>query len=216
MKNIIFALALTVFLGTIFQPTCYAQKSSKEIKKEMKKRANKDARKQAKKYKKEGYRVNPGALPMDKQLEKAWIKEYEEDDLGFPKYIVSPGQAVGQTQTAAKIQAIEMAKLELAGKIQTQVAALIENSVGNQQLNNEDATSVTQTIASSKSLIAQEIGRTITLFEMYKNIKKNVEVRVRIAYNAEMAIESAKKIIRKELEEKTEIAHEKIEKMMDF
>lgn len=182
----------------------------------MKKRASKDARKQAKQYQKEGYKVNPGALPMAKQLEKAWIKEYEEDDLGYPKYIVVPGQAVGQTQTAAKLQAIEMAKLELAGKIQTQVAALIENSVGNQQLNNEEAASVTQTIASSKSLIAQEIGRTITIFEIYRNIKKNVEVRVRIAYNSQMALDAAKKVIKDELMDKTEIAHEKIDKMMEF
>jgi hypothetical protein len=50
---------------------------------------------------------------------------------------------VAETQTAAKLQATETAKLELAGQINTQVAALIENSIANQQLNTEEAASIT-------------------------------------------------------------------------
>ena len=129
---------------------------------------------------------------------------------------MATGNSVAETQTAAKLQATETAKLELAGQINTQVAALIENSIANQQLNTEEAASITKTVAASKNLIAQEIGRIIPVVEMYKKIGTNVEANVRIAYNMETAFDVAKKVIRKSLEEETKIAHEKLEKLMQF
>ena len=187
-----------------------------QLKKDLSSKPIKMARKEAKQLEKEGYYVAPGALPMAKQLEKAYIKQYQDDEDGYPKYIVATGNSIGETQTAAKIQANATAKLELAGTIQTRIAALIENSIVNQQLNNEDAASVTKTVAASKSIIAQELGRVITLVEMYKKIGKNVESNIRIAYDSKIAHEKAKQAIRKSLEEETKIAHEKLEKLMDF
>ncbi|HCT70232.1 MAG TPA: hypothetical protein DF409_03425 [Bacteroidales bacterium] len=93
---------------------------------------------------------------------------------------------------------------------------MIENSIANQQLNTEEAASITKTVAASKNLIAQEIGRIIPVVEMYKKIGTNVEANVRIAYNMETAFDVAKKVIRKSLEEETKIAHEKLEKLMQF
>lgn len=217
MKKLSLAFLMLAFLCfALAQPINSFAQSDKELKKEIKQKATKEARKEAKKLKKEGYKVNPGSLPLEKQLEKAWMKQYEDDDEGYPKYFVSDGQAVGETQTAAKLQAIEMAKLNLAGQIETRVAALIEGSVGNKQLNNEEAASVTQVVAGSKSFIAQEIGRVITLVEIYRPVKKNVEIWVKIGYNSEMAVESAKKAVRQQLEEQTKLAHDKIDSLMDF
>jgi len=214
MKNVMtYALSICCLL---FLNNAYAQQSEKELIKEIKDKAVKEARKEAKAFEKQGYHVAPGALPMEKQIEKAWMKQYEEDDSGFPKYIVATGNSVAGSQSAAKLQATELAKLELAGTISTQVAALIENSVANNQMTNEDAVTVTKTVAASKNIIAQELGRIITLFEIYRDKGQNVETNVRIAYNAEMAKEAAKKVIRKKLEEETEVAHEKLEKMMNF
>ncbi len=193
-----------------------AQQSEKQLKKEISAKAMKSARKEAKTYKKDGYYIAPGALLLDKQLENAWMKQYEVDDKDEPKYIVATGNSVAETQTAAKLQATETAKLELAGQISSQIAALIENSIANQQLNNEDAASITKTVAASKNLIAQELGKVIPLVELYKKIGTNVEANVRLAYNLDTAYEVAKKVIRKSLEEETEIAHEKLEKLMNF
>jgi hypothetical protein len=139
-----------------------------------------------------------------------------DEKTGYPKYIVANGNAVGETVTAAKLQANEVAKFELAGTIATNVAALIEGNIANAQLNTEEAASVTEVSGAIKNLIVQEIGRVIPLLEIYKKMNKNVEVSVRIAYNSDMAVEAAKKIIRKELKEKTEILHEKLDKLMDF
>jgi len=144
------------------------------------------------------------------------MKQYETNDKNESKYIMATGNSVAETQTAAKLQAMETAKLELAGQINTQVAALIENSIANQQLNNEEAASVTKTVAASKNLIAQEIGLIIPMVEMYKKIGKNVEVNLRLAYNMATAFDVAKKVIRKSLEEETKIAHDKLDKLMKF
>jgi hypothetical protein len=192
-------------------------KQMRKATRELKSKSIKKARKEARQLSREGYDVAPGALPMDKQVETSWIRSMEVDEkTGYPKYIVANGNAVGETVTAAKLQANEVAKFELAGTIATNVAALIEGNIANAQLNTEEAASVTEVSGAIKNLIVQEIGRVIPLLEIYKKMNKNVEVSVRIAYNSDMAVEAAKKIIRKELKEKTEILHEKLDKLMDF
>lgn len=207
---IVFALTLTASLA-------FAQADTKGLKKEIKTKAVKEARKEAKSFKKDGYAVSPGALPMEKQIEAAWMRQYETDEDGYPLYIVASGNSVANTTSAAKLQATELAKLELAGSISTQVAALIESSVANQQLNSEEAASVTKTVAAAKNIIAQELGRTLPLFEIYKTLpNKNVETNVRIAYNSKKANEIAKRAITKKLEEETDIAHDKLEKLMKW
>ena len=207
--KLIIATAILFFATNVLM--AQTQLSSKELKSITKK-----AKKDAKAKKKEGYYVAPGALPMEMQLENSYKKQKEENDKGEPKYITASGNSVGQTQTAAKLQAMETGKLELAGQISTQVAALIENSIANQQLNTEEAASVTKTVAASKNLIAQELGRVITISEMYKKIGTNIETNLILAYNVDTAYDIAKKVILKSLEEETKIAHEKLEGLMKF
>lgn len=215
MRNIIIAIVM-VFATSLILPAT-AQTNEKEAGKALNKKAMKKARKEAKKYKKAGFYVPPGALPMDIQLENSWKKQMLIDDEGFPKFIVATGNSVAESQTAAKIQATETAKLELAGTIATNVAALIENNIANQQLNLEDAASVTKTVAASKNIIAQELGRVLPLFEVYKRIgKENIECDIRLAYDSKTAYDMAKKVIRQSLEEQTEIMQEKLDKLMDF
>jgi hypothetical protein len=209
-----FLLALVLMFATSL---AFGQQDTKKLKKEIKTKAVKEARKEAKSFKKKGYNVAPGALPMEKQIESAWMRQYETDEDGYPLYIVASGNSVANTTAAAKLQATELAKLELAGSISTQVAALIESSVANQQLNAEEAASVTKTVAAAKNIIAQELGRTIPLFEIYKTLpNKNIETNVRIAYNSKKANEIAKRAITKKLEEETDIAHDKLEKLMKW
>jgi len=190
--------------------------STKKISKQLNKRAMKSARKEAKQLGKEDFYIAPGALPMDRQIESAWIKQMQNDESGYPLYIVATGNAVAESQTAAKLQADETAKITLAGMIETQVAGLIESNIANAQLNTEEATSVTQITGATKSIIAQEIGRVIPLVEIYKKVGKGIEANVRIAYNSKLAKEAAKNVLRKELKDKTEIQQKKLEKLMNF
>ncbi len=214
MKNL--ALILVIAMMFSMFNTVEAQKSNKEIRKALNMKPPREVKRQAKDYKKQGYYQAVGVMSIERQLTNAWMREVETDDKGYPLYIIATGSSVGETQIAAKLQATEAAKLELAGTIATNVAALIENNIANSQLNTEDAASVTKTVAASKNIIAQELGMVIPLVELYKDINKNREANVRIAYNSEMAMELAKRVIRKSLEEETEILQDKLEKLMKF
>ena len=143
--------------------------------------------------------------------------EFEYDANLFPKYIMANAQSIGESYDAAKTAATSLAITNLAGQIQTEVTALIENTVANQQLAAEDAASIAETVMASKNLISQSIGRVITVVECYRVLdNKNREVMVRIAYNGEMAKEAAKKVIRQELEKKGENLHNQLDQVLGF
>ena len=133
----------------------------------------------------------------------------------MPKYLMGEAMSIGENYDAAKTQALELAKQNLAGQIQTEVTALIENTVANQQLEAEQAASITQTVSASKNLISQSLGRVVPVVEAYR-IKgnKNKEVLVRIAYSTDSAMQTAKKVIREELEKKGEDLHEQLDKLL--
>ena len=190
----------------------FAQNSKEQIKEHMK-----DARKGAKSYRKEGWITSPGALPIEKQLYRSYSMESDIDEKGYPKFITGEAQSIGENYDAAKMQALELAKQNLAGKIQTEITALIENTVANKQLSQEQAASVTQSVMSSKNLISQSIGRIIPVVELYRTLpNKNKEVLVRIAYNSEMAKEAAKRIVREDLEKKGDKLHEDLDKLLGW
>lgn len=185
--------------------------------KELNSKATKSARKEAKRLKKQGWMVAPGALPMDKQLDRAYLMQYEYDENLYPKYIMAEAMSIGENYDGAKSQALELAKQNLAGQIQTEVTAIIENTVANKQLSAEEAATITETVLASKNLISQSLGRVIPVMECYRTKdNKNKEVLVRLAYNSEMAMEAAKNVVRKELEKKGEKLHEQLDKALGF
>lgn len=224
MKKVILSLALCLLAGTSIS---YAQITKEQIKerqeakkaskKELNEKASKAARKEAKKLKKEGWTNAPGALPVDKQLDKSYMMQMEYDEDLFPKYMMGEAMSIGQSYDAAKMQAMELAKQNLAGQIQTEVTALIENTVANKQLSAEEAESVVQSILAGKNLISQSIGRTITVVEVYRTLQnKNKEVLVRIAYNSAMAKAAAKRAAQKELEKKGEDLQKKLDELLGW
>lgn len=218
----IYAFALLCVATNVnAQVTRETIKERKEIhkasKKELNKKVSKESRKDAKKFKKEGWVTVPGALSLEKQLDKSYLMQMEYDEDMYPKYLMGEAMSIGENYDAAKMQALELAKQNLAGQIQTEVTALIENSVANQQLANEDAASVTQSIMGAKNLISQSIGRTITVIECYRvKTNKNKEVLVRIAYNGAMAKAAAKRAIQNELKSKSEDLQKKLEKLLGW
>ena len=218
------AMSLIIAFGS-----CYAAKSEQtqirkerqEIrnlaKKELNAKVDRTTKREAKKLKREGWKVKPGALPLEKQLEKAYLMQYEYDENLYPKYIMGDASSVGENYDAAKTAALSLAITNIAGQIQTEVTALVENTVANKQLSADDAVSITETVMASKNLISQSIGRTIFVVEVYRiNSKKNNEVLVRLAYNGDMAREATKKVIRDELEKKGKNLQEQLDQVLGF
>lgn len=221
MFAFVVSMLLFVTLPSFGQLSKEQLKERKEIRKlaksDLKEKASKTARKEAKKLEKEGWTTAPGALPIDKQLDRVYLMRMELDENMFPKYLMGEAMSIGQNYDAAKMQALELAKQNLAGQIQTEVTALIENTVANKQLEPEDAASVVQSISSAKNLISQSIGRVITVVEVYRSASnKNKEVLVRIAYNAEMAKQAAKQAVKEDLEKKGEELHKKLDNLLGW
>ena len=220
--SILFALMMAMCVSPSFAQSSKEQikerkEHMKSLRSELNQKSSKDARKDAKKYRKEGWSTSPGALPIEKQLDRSYLMESDIDENGYPKFITGEAQSIGENYDAAKMQALELAKQNLAGQIQTEITALVENTVANKQLSQEQAASVTQSVMSSKNLISQSIGRIIPVVELYRTLpNKNKEVRVRIAYNHEMAKEAAKKIVREDLEKKGEKLHEDLDKLLGW
>lgn len=222
-KLIICALAL-MCSAISFAETSEQQQMRKEreevrkmAKSELTSKVNKETKKEAKRLAKEGWMVSPGALPLEKQLERSYLMQYEYDADMFPKYIMANAQSVGENYDGAKMAATSLAITNLAGQIQTEVAALIENNVSNAQLPREEATTVTESVMAAKNFIAQSIGRTITVTECYRILpNKNREVMLRIAYNADMAKQAAKQAIREDLKGKGIELQKELDKLLGF
>lgn len=219
--TLVMAVVITISGAVSAQTQKEIRKERRQIEKmttkELNSKATKSARKEAKRLKKQGWMVAPGALPMDKQLDRAYLMQYEYDENLYPKYIMAEAMSIGENYDGAKSQALELAKQNLAGQIQTEVTAIIENTVANKQLSAEEAATITETVLASKNLISQSLGRVIPVMECYRTKgNKNKEVLVRLAYNSEMAMEAAKNVVRKELEKKGEKLHEQLDKALGF
>ena len=224
MKRLISLIAGILILAanvSFAQSAKEVMKERKELhkasKKELNEKASKDARKEAKKLSKEGWKTAPGALPLEKQLDKSYLMQMEYDEDMYPTYIMAEAMSIGENYDAAKMQALELAKQNLAGQIQTEITALVDNSVANKQLSAEQAASITKSVLAGKNLISQSIGRTITVVEVYRTLpNRNKEVLVRIAYNGQMAKAAAKKAVYDDLNDDIDNLHNTLDELLGW
>lgn len=212
MRRSVLAVTVTALVALLASSCSSTKTANQEIQEgrkelvemtsaEVNRKATKAARDEAKKLKKEGWMVAPGALPLDKQLDRSYMMQYEFDENLYPKYIMGEAMSVGSNYDGAKMQALELAKLNLAGQIQNEIVAVVKNLLANDQLGAEEAATVTRSVMSAKNRIVQNIGRTLTVVEAYRTLRnKNKEVLVRIAYSSEMAMSAAKNAVRESLE----------------
>jgi len=211
MKILVAVMMLSISGSVMAQITKEQLKERQELKQmskaELSQKASKAARKEAKRLAGEGWQAAPGALPLDRQLDRSYMMQQEFDDDMFPKYLMGEAMSIGENYDAAKMQAQELAKLSLAGQIQTEVTALIEQSVANSQLVAEEAASVAKMVAESKSLISQRIGRIIPVVEVYRVLQNK---------NKEMAKAAAKSAIRAELAKQGEELQKKLDEVLGW
>lgn len=187
----------------------------KMSKSELNEKASKSAKKEAKKLIKEGWLAAPGALPIEKQLDRSYMMQMEYDEDMFPKYIMGEAMSVSNNYDAAKIQATTLAKQNIAEKIQSEVAALITSEGANEQISEDEINSFVKTVYASKQLISQNIGRVIDVIEIYRIVPgKKKEVRIMIAYNSDMAKRAAKKTIIENLKDESATLKDSLDKLL--
>ena len=189
----------------------------KASKAELNEKATKAARQEAKKLTKAGWLTAPGALPLDRQLDRSYLMQYQFDEDQYPKFIMAEAMSIGENYDGAKMQALELAKQNLAGQIQTEVTTLVESTVANGQLTAEEAATVTKSVAASKSLFSPRLGRVIPVVEVYRTLKnKNKEVLVRIAYNMATARAMVKQAVREDLERQGDNLHKDLDSKLGW
>ena len=191
--------------------TANAQKVSQAAKEMATEKVSSDATKEAKVLKKEGWKVAPGALPLERQLERAYGLQYEFNEEGQPKYIFGEGMSTAESYDVAKMQATEMAKQNIASKIESELTAEIKTTLSNEQISSEEATSLIEILQGSRTVITQSMGTLSPITEVYRLKKKNTEVLLRVAYNSEMIKKKAKEIVRKKAKERGEKLHQNFE-----
>lgn len=199
MKKLGMFLMLVVAMA-VAMPTSYAQLSKKEIK-----QIEKTAKKEAKQLKKDGWKVAPGNPSMEMQLTESFKYQMQKDDEGYDKFIQGEAMSVGELYDAALFQADNLSKLNLAGKIETRVIQIIDNKLANNQISQQEASSLATSISASKNLVAQKLGQVITPVRMYREqANGSVQVRVIAYYSQEKAWKAAKNAMREDLEKEAD------------
>lgn len=172
----------------------------KQSKKQLKKKSTKTARQEAKQFKKEGWKTAPGTIPMEKQLDKSYAIQQQYNGNFQSVYLMGQAMSVARTYDAARLQALELAKLELAGMIESTISTETENAITNRQLSAEEAESIVEMVQRTKSQVMQRLGQVIMVMELYRDVDKGKEVLVRIAYDTNKSKKEAIEEIRRQLD----------------
>ncbi len=172
--------------------------------------AVKAARKEAKAYAKAGWVIFERQLPLEKQMERALAMRYETDKRPFPRYVMGEATCTGESYEASEADAVEWAKLNMAEQIQTEICILIDKGLADDRLTADEAAAITEVVMAGREAIAISIGRVIPVVRCRRGRETgNHEVCLRIAYGTEMAIEGARKALRRELNKKNPVLHER-------
>ena len=207
---------LTTLLVLAFSVVMMASCASQNLTKDQK-MAEKSIKKEVRQLKKDGWKVAPGNIAMDLQLKEAYSKALEKDEKGYEKFVSGEAMTVGETYDAALFQATNLAKLDLAGKIETEITELIDTKLGNKQLSQKQAASLAESVAASKNLVSQKLGRVLIPVKMYRDLDNgNVEVRTIVYYSHDMAMDILKQTMREDLEQKADDLSKQLDKILGF
>lgn len=180
-----------------------------ELVKEVESKPFKFAREQADEYKKEGYKIFLGGLPMDKQIENATLKATDND------YVVGNAMVTAGTVTAAKSQAMHVAKLEIANQTFSKIAAGIKNSLENSEISTNDAKSLNKFLQASQELIVADLGQVEKEIEIYRELPNgNIRLIMVVSYSSTYALESVRQQMLKKMENETQELHQNLEKIL--
>lgn len=167
--------------------------------------SKKELKKTVKAYTSEGWTVPIGNAPLASQISRSLEFREALDDTDSPKYVIGEAMSIGENYDAAHFQAMELVKLDIAGRMSSDVTALIKNQVANKQLGEEQAASLVKTVAGGKSLISAKLGNIIDLVTVYRKTKaKTIEIRVVGAYNYKRAMQATQAAIREELQKESD------------
>lgn len=189
------------------------QKDQKELHKAVYQKSEKMAIKEAKKLEKQGWKTM--GLPIAKQLDETWMKMYDREPNGYPRYIWAQEMATANSFAAAQSQADNVAKLRIASQVSSSVAALTDVALANQEISAKEAASITKVVENAKVLVSQKLGRTFKTMEIYQELSNgNYRVRTTMFYDMKAAIAIAREVMLDELQKESDLNKAQLEKLM--
>lgn len=148
--------------------------------------------------KEDGYRTLAGRLPLEEQLAESWRYQREKDAGGEMRNFVVSVKADGESYEAARLQGESMAKVQLAGLMETRVGQLVTS-----RIESKDSGTVMSTVASSKSLVTRRLANLYPLMEVYRSLPEGgVEIQLVMGCDRRWASEIAWSVISADIDRK--------------
>lgn len=217
MKTTIKALLCAMAIMVAAPAVSNAQMTQKELKKELNKKVDKDSRKEAKALKKDGWKVMPGKLPLDKQIQAAKYSELDKNAEGASRYFTGTHQAIGGNYSAAKQIADNRAYLELAQSVYNDIARKVKDQVASNNFGGKDIEVIDEFISANQSLVSAQLQGAESVIEMYREKDHGqYEVRVFVRIDAEKALKMSKNGYYNLLKEKSQELANTLDKMLDY
>lgn len=207
-------LVLLAAVVALFSVDCWAQKSDKELKKELRERVNRDCKKEAKQLAREGWRVMPGKLPLERQIQEARYAELDTDAEGRRANFVGTHQAIGGNYSAAKQICDTRARVEIAQQVGSTIAQQVKDQMSSRNLGDGDLELVDQTLSASTTKVAASLPGATPVVEMFRELQDSkYEVRVVVTSPYQSTLKAVKSGLVNDLKKSTEELAAKVDAM---
>lgn len=190
---------------------------NKQLKKDLTSRVEKDSRKTAKEYEKQGWKVMPGKLPLERQIQESRYAELQEDEAGQRVYLTGTHMATGGNYSAAKKIADSRAKTELAEQLNSRIDQIIKDNISNKNYGEGDIEVIDKFISINKGLVSARLNQAIPVLEIFREGANNIyEVQVFFKIDAKSAIKETKKLYRTELSKESEALAKTLDEILPY
>ncbi len=115
------------------------------------------------------------------------MMEEVDEETGVDRYLSAEGTASARSESAAKKQAIEIAKGEIAGQITNEIQEVISTTIANNQISTTEAESLTKMVAKYQNVIVTSLPYVKPKFIVFRPKKNIIECRVRIFFDSQQA-----------------------------
>lgn len=175
----------------------------------MRERVNRECVKTAKQMTKEGWRVMPGKLPLERQIQEARYAELDtNEDGGGRMNFIGTHQAIGGNYSAAKQICDTRARAEIAQQVKDQMSS--------RNLGDGDLELLDETLSASTTQIAAKLPSVTPIVEMYRELGGGkYEVHMVVSAPCKQTLKVVKQALVNDLKEKTETLAAEVDKMLE-
>lgn len=196
--------------------TLDAQSTNKQLKKDLKSKVERDCRKEAKRLQKEGWKVMPGKLSIERQIQEGRFSELNKDEDGNPLYFTATHQAKGGNYSAAQKIANDRARMGLAENISTTFSELVKEKLANTDYGEGDIETIDEFVSTNKNLVSLSLQGVLNVVEIYRESGKMVEVQVMVKVKMADALKAAKKAYGDKLRQKSEKLAKELDEIVKY